>query len=269
MIVPASRALWYRNAAREGHHHQPGDLVDGLATEVSVVRSWLIVILVMMPALVAVSACSRDKPGPESSVIAADNWNTLLSHGLAIAPVAGVNLVGGSPQTTSFVGGELHAALQALLPGTTVLAPDQTQALLSNAGAGAESRMRSIRRRLVRETPTQAGELTTIAQDLDQRFLLVVWMDEGLTDGLHKTNLDDLQAFDYSMDVHRFPTDELMGELRAVLLDLTAAHAIWDTVVEYGAEGLQAAEAQSRKVVARARGDAAARVAERLAWAGD
>lgn len=225
-----------------------------------------------VPSMILVSllaaGCSAGAPPPETTPIERELWHSVLDSGLAVAPVAGVKVLGGSADVMSFVGEEVHAVLQARLPGTRVESPVEVHAKLSSSGENAHARLRSIRRRIVRQSGLDAGELQSLATEIDERFILLAWMDEGTEEGLHETNLDDLEAFNYSIEVHRFPTGAMRGRIHGNLLDLVRGQEIWSTTVEYEAEGLDGPTAASRRIVTQSRGDAAGRLAEELAAAG-
>ena len=124
-----------------------------------------------------------------------------------------------------------------------------------------------IRRRLVRDLDLDQSELTAIANDIDQRFLLVVFMDEGSVDGVQRTKLDDLEAFSYSMETHGYPTGELRGQAIGYLLDLQSASRVWETNVKYESKNLATAQQDAMRVIDETRADAVFRLSEALALA--
>ena len=225
---------------------------------------FLLVIVVLGTCL---GGCASTAPKTDSDLIDPDGWSEMLVTGLAVAPVAGANVITGSADAAAFFSDELDAALRNALPGTPVVSSDEVYARLAESGADAEARLRSLRRRLVRELDLDADELAAIAGDIDERFLLVVFMDEGAVDGVQRTKLDDLEAFSYSMDTHGYPTGELRGHANGFLLDLQTATLVWETNVEYQSENLATAQEDARRVIEQTRADAVFRLSEALALA--
>ena len=212
-------------------------------------------------------ACASSAPDTDSDLLDPDGWSAMLSTGLAVAPVAGANVITGSADAAAFFSDELDAALRNALPGTRVISSDEVYARLEAGGADAQARLRSLRRRLVRELDLDANELAAIATDVGQRFLLVVFMDEGAVDGVQRTKLDDLEAFSYSMDTHGYPTGELRGRAIGHLLDLQAGTRIWETTVRYESENLATAGQNAMRLIDETRADAVFRLSEALALA--
>lgn len=214
-----------------------------------------------------VTSCSPHSEGPQHEPLSPALRADLTASGVAIAPVAGVNIVGASPDVMGFVGEELFVTLQARLPGTPVIAPAGIYARLSARGADAHARLRALRRRVVREEALSTEEARVMATDLDERWLLVSWLDEGRTVGTHNMDLDDYEAFNYDIEVHRYPTGAMRGAFAAALVDLEAGLVVWRASLDYTAEGLDGATDSSRRIVTRARGDAAGRMSEQVALA--
>jgi len=212
-------------------------------------------------------ACSSTAPDTDSDLMDADGWATMLATGLAVAPVAGANVITGSADAAAFFSDELDQALRNALPGTPVTSSDEVYARLEASGANAQARLRSLRRRLVRDLDLDASELTALASDIDERFLLVVFMDEGSVDGVQRTKLDDLEAFSYSMETHGYPTGELRGQAIGYLLDLQLASRVWETNVKYESENLATAQRDAMRVIDETRADAVFRLSEALALA--
>ena len=199
--------------------------------------------------------------------MAPDDWQTMTAEGLALAPVAGIHVVIGTGDAPAFFTDELFVLLQATLPGTPVTAPDEVYARLEEAGPNAHSRLRSLQRQIVQQEPIDAAMTRSLAGDLGERHLLVVFMDEGSEEGIHRTNLDDFQAFNYSMAVHSYPTDELHGLASGFLIDLVEGRQVWTHDVEYQSEGLATANDSAQRIIDRTRSDAASRLCEALARA--
>lgn len=213
------------------------------------------------------SACSSSVPDTSSELDDPDAWATMQDTGLAIAPVAGANVVTASVDAAVFFADELHGRLEIALPGTPVTPSGVIFGRLEDEGPDAHSRLRSLRRRLVREEALDVPELAALGQDVRERFLLVVFMDEGAIDGVQRTKLDDYRAFSYSMDTHGYPTGELRGVAVGFLLDLQEANRVWRGEVEYESTNLATAGKNARRLIDETRADAALRLSEALALA--
>jgi hypothetical protein len=213
------------------------------------------------------AACSSNAPDTRSDLLDPDGWSTMLTTGIAVAPVAGSTVVSGSSAAAAFFSDELDAALRNALPGTPIISSDEVYARLEDAGDNAHARLRSLRRRLVRDLELDVDELTAISRDIDERFLLVVLTDEGAVEGLQRTQLDDLQAFSYSMGTHAYPTGELRGQAIGFLIDLDSAARVWEARVSYESENLASRQSDAAKVIEDTRSDAIFRLTEALAIA--
>jgi hypothetical protein len=206
-------------------------------------------------------------PDTNSELEDPDAWTAMLETGLAIAPVAGANVVTASVDASVFFADELHDRLATALPGTPVTRSGVIFGRLEDRGPDAHARLRSLRRHLVREEPLDASELASLGQDIGERFLLVVLMDEGAIDGVQRTKLDDYRAFSYSMDTHGYPTGELRGLALGFLLDLREASRVWRAEVKYESKNLATAGKNTERLIAETRANAALRLSEALALA--
>ena len=221
--------------------------------------------LFLLLLILGASGCGSSAPEPPATAMDHEAWAALADRGLALAPVAGVQVLASSPDAPSFFADELHISLQAALLGINVAPPDDVFARLEAAGPDAQARMRSLRRRLIREEDLVAAECSGLAQELGERFLFVTFLDEGSEEGLYRMNLDDYQAFEYDMKVHEYSTDELHGIARGFVVDLEEGRWVWRQDIEYLSEGLESAGSASRRLIERTRADAAFRLAEALA----
>jgi hypothetical protein len=194
-------------------------------------------------------------------------WPNIVEAGFAVAPVAAVNLLDESPAAAGFFTDEFYNTLQQSLPGTRLSSPDEMFSSLSLVGDNAHARFRSLRRRVVREQEFVPAELAAISRDIEHRYVLVGWMDEGVGEGIHKTNLDDFRAFNYSMGVHRYPTEELHGRAIAIMVDLQEARVIMHRTVDYESSGLAGTDREIRREVERTRAGAAIRLADMVTGA--
>jgi hypothetical protein len=217
---------------------------------------------ILILGILALGGCAATAPNPEAVLFRSDHWPEVVEAGFVVAPVAGVNVLNEVAEPTAFFTGEFFAALQQSLPGTPLVSPDEVFSILSGAGENAHARLRSLQRRLVREEKLDPVELATISRELQHRYLLMAWMDEGVAEGIHRTDLDDYRAFDDSMEVHRFPTEELHGHITAVLLDLQTNELILRGEVDYESVGLEDSDGGIQSEAMRARASAAIRLAD-------
>ena len=223
-------------------------------------RPWSALIFITL----VVGACAATAPEPEHARFYAEEWPGIAEAGFAVAPIAGVNLLDSSPAAAEFFTDEFYATLQQSLPGTRLTSPDEMYSLLSLSGDDAQARFRSLQRRVVREQEFDLDELAAISRDLQHRYILLGWIDEGVAEGIHKTNLDDFRAFNYSMGVHRYPTEELHGRAIAIMVDLLEGKVVIHRTVDYESAGMTGAEGEVRREVERTRAAAAIRLADRV-----
>lgn len=212
-------------------------------------------------------ACSSSVPGTRSDLMDPDGLSAMLKTGVGVAPVAATNVITGSADAAALFSDELDAALRNSFPGTPVTSSDDVYVRMEEAGNDSHARLRSLRRRLIRELELDARELASISGDVGERFLLVVFVDERTVDGVQRTELDDYRAFSYYMATHGQPTGELRGEAMGFLLDLESAKRVWKAHVEYQSENLTATEGDADRIIKEARADAAIRLTEALALA--
>ena len=205
-------------------------------------RRWPALIL----STLVVGACAATAPEPDHTRFYMEEWPDIVETGFAVASVAAVNLQDESPAATSFFSDEFYNTLQQSLPGTRLTSPDEMFSSLSLVGDDAHARLRSLRRRVVREQEFVPEELAAISRDLQHRYILIGWMDEGVGEGIHKTNLDDFRAFNYSMGVHRYPTEELHGRAIAIMVDLQGGRVVMHRTVDYESAGLTGTDRETR-----------------------
>lgn len=220
-------------------------------------RPWSVLIFCSL----AIGGCASTAPETEGLIFRSDHWPVVAEAGFVVAPVAGVNVLNESAEPTALFTREFFAALEQALPGTPLVSPGEMYSRLSGAGENAHARIRSLLRRLVREEDLDETELATISREVQHRYLLIAWIDEGVAEGIHKTNLDDYAAFGPGMDVHRYSTDELHGRATAVLVDLQENEVISRGVVDYESLGLEDADGGTAREVQRTRNSAAIQLA--------
>lgn len=213
--------------------------------------------------LLLLGACATANPASEGVLFRASDWPEVLDQGMAVSALVAAHPITDGLEGANEFTREFVVALQGTAPGTPITGPDEVFARLDRIGPAAHSRLRAVRRSAYRETELDPGPLAALAGELDRRYLLVGWMDEGTAEGLQKTVKDDLNAFSYQMDVHSYSTEEIHGRATAVVLDLLEARAVWRGAVEYGSQWLDwddpvGARAEIRRTRAAAAVDLAA-----------
>jgi hypothetical protein len=210
-------------------------------------------------------ACGVTAPPPEGILSRSENYFRAIDEGLGVAPVGGVTLVTDAAEATALFTNEFYSALVGFLPHTPLTSPGTILYRQKRGGEAAQVRLRSVRRALILGEEMGADDLASVSRDLEHRYLLVSWIDEGVTEGIQETNFDDYGTVDNSMEVRRFTWEEVKGRAEAVVLDLLENEIIWRGVVQYKTARNYGEDGGIRMELDRTRANAAIRLAEYVA----
>lgn len=208
------------------------------------------------------AGCATTSAPTDGIQFRSENWPLAADSGFAVAPsvaVAGVNDPGEAAEAAVLFTNEFYAALLVSLPGASLRSPAQTLGMLDATGGNARARLQSLRRDLYRDTALVPEELASISRDVQHRFLLVGWLDEGVSEETKGGGYE----FDSSGRAVRPLTYNLVeGRATAVVLDLWVNEVLWRGAVNYKANRVDGNADTIRKELNRTRVSAAIRLAD-------
>ena len=169
-------------------------------------------------------ACGATSPPPEGVRFRSENFFRVIENGFVVAPVGGDKLVTDPDEATAFFAGRFYAALTGALPGTPITSPETTRYLHNREGEAAHSRFQALQLQLVEGDSLQDAALAAVAEDIQQRYILVSWMSEEIVEAIQETSYDDYGSVRNSEDVRRFAYQEVKGRADRKSTRLNSSH---------------------------------------------
>lgn len=215
--------------------------------------------------LVGLAGCSATARVPDGIEFRSENWFLAAESGFMVAPTTSVRVVTDPAETAAFFTNHFYSAVRNSLPGSPLSSPDQMMYRLESGEEGALGRFMSLRRTLTVREELDTDLLPAISRDLRQRYLLVSWLVEGISEGIDDMVHDVYATVEHSEDVRRFAYEKVQGRATAVVVDLWQSEELWRGAVDYETARLYGDDGAIRKELERTRGTAAIRLADFLA----
>ena len=211
--------------------------------------------------ILLLASCAATKPPPDGIQFRSDNWSLAAESGFAVAPFAAIPGVADPAETAALFTNEFYSALLVSLPGTVLTSPSETLHRLNATGNDAHSRFRSLRRKLYRHQELVPEQLASISRDVQHRYLLVSWLDEGVSAGV-QGGYDVYHLGHHEVVGGGYTYEEVTGQASAVVLDLWVNEILWRGMVRYKTDLLDWNEGEVRKGLNLTRTAAAIRLAD-------
>jgi len=216
--------------------------------------------------LLSLSLCLASCTGgtrPSDGIhIRSDDWPTAAAYGFAVSPIAANALVIDSAEAAASFTNGFYAALLVSMSGATLVSPSQTLGRLNAAGPDAHSRLRSVRAKLYQNDPIAPEVLRSLARDVQHRYLLVGWLEEGELESVQGQEISTPGGGTQNTVVHGFIYAEVDGLAAAVILDLQTSEIMWRGTATYDTGLLYGKEGENREQLDRTRAAAAMTLAD-------
>lgn len=216
----------------------------------------------VLAALLGLTGCASTARIPDGIQFRSENWFRAVESGFVVAPTSGVQTVSDPADAAAVFTNHFYPALMVSLPGSELVAPEPCLYRLRKAGDAAMERFGAVRQALVDGTDPDQEVLSALSADLEHRYLLVSWINEGLSEGIDDTAYDDYTTVRHSEDVRRFAYEKVQGRATAVVLDLWENEVLWRGAADYQTARLYGDDGAIREELAKARGAGAVRLAE-------
>ena len=218
----------------------------------------------VLTVVLLLAGCAATTPPTDGVQFRSDHWSLAAESGFAVSPMAANALVTDTAEAAALFTNEFYAALQISLPGKILTSPIETLHRLDAIGGGAHTRFRSLRAKLYRNEQLIPEETAAISRDVQHRYLLVGWLEEGESEGFQGYQYRVPGAGQYETVVHGLTYAEIHGRATAVVLDLWANEILWRGVAEYKTGQLYGDDSEIREELDRARASGAITLADYL-----
>jgi len=184
--------------------------------------------------VLALSACSSGRPEPFEMTERQPEYPEALASTVAIAPADMAVPVEGGPRALAFVTNEFYISFLTFAEGTATVEPGMVLDRVKASGDEAMDLFRGFQAARMRDDELDASSCARLYPLIEERYLLLVWIDESATTGLRGNPSQDLaQDVDFAQDVYDVTYRTYEGKMTAEVVDLVVAKTLWKGSINY------------------------------------